>query len=590
MSDWARLLLHVVRNTLRADRRSALVLAVLTVGQAGVIVAIGLSQRELVDGSAAGDTGGVIAAVALGALAYAVMHGTGRVAGSLQLYLGGRVRAAQNEEITRVVSSIPTITHLEHGPYIDRWNRIFQSSQALAAMPWSALQSLVTVLGLAVTVGLLMSVSPWLCLLAAFSVPVYLAGRRADRLLRDARDAGTETLRQEQRLHELCVEPGPAKEVLVTGGGAALSREAAGLWESATVLEARARLRGAAWQGGSWTLYAAGLVGALLVVADLIRAGETSVGAAVLVVTLSVQLLDQVRVVMESLAASAEAGQVVSHYWWLRRYAAAARWSGSAAPVTLSAGIDVTGVSFRYPGGDHDVLSDVTLHLPAGSVVAVVGANGAGKTTLVKLLTGLHEPTRGRIAVDGVPLSDVDTAAWRARLAGVYQDFARLQLRVRETVGIGNVRYVRDRAAVRDAIDRAGAPREFGVDDQLGPPFGGPEPSLGQWQRLALARSLMREVRGERLPLCVVLDEPTAALDPLAEHELFQLFVDQVRAATRRGAVTVLVAHRFTTVRMADHIVVLDGGRVTEQGSHAELMAAGGDYADLYRLQERAYR
>jgi ATP-binding cassette, subfamily B, bacterial len=133
-------------------------------------------------------------------------------------------------------------------------------------------------------------------------------------------------------------------------------------------------------------------------------------------------------------------------------------------------------------------------------------------------------------------------------------------------------------------------PCGFGLEEQLGAPFGGPEPSLGQWQRLALARSLMREVRGDRLPLCVVLDEPTAALDPLAEHELFRLFVDQVRAAIRRGAVTVLVAHRFTTVRMADHIVVLDGGRVTEQGSHAELMAAGGEYATLYRLQERAYR
>jgi ATP-binding cassette subfamily B protein len=305
----------------------------------------------------------------------------------------------------------------------------------------------------------------------------------------------------------------------------------------------------------------------------------------VLVVSLATQLQSQLRTVLESLAASAEAGQVVSHYWWLRRYAAAARRSGAAAPVTLSAGIEVTGVSFRYPGGDHDVLRDVTLHLPAGSVVAVVGANGAGKSTLVKLLTGLYEPTAGRITVDGVPLSDVDPVSWRARLSGVFQDFARLRLLVRETVGVGNVRYVRDRAAVRTAVDRAGAPAALGLDTQLGAPFGGVEPSLGQWQRLALARSLMRAA-----PVCLVLDEPTAALDPLAERELFDHFVSQVRGATARGAVTVLVAHRFTTVRMADHIVVLDGGRVTEQGSHDDLMAAGGAYADLYRLQERAYR
>jgi ATP-binding cassette subfamily B protein len=219
-----------------------------------------------------------------------------------------------------------------------------------------------------------------------------------------------------------------------------------------------------------------------------------------------------------------------------------------------------------------------------------VGANGAGKSTLVKLLAGLHEPTTGRITVDGTPLSDVDSAAWRTRLSGVFQDFARLRLCVRETVGVGDVRHVRDRDAVRTAIDRAGAPTAFGLETRLGAPFGGPEPSLGQWQRLALARSLMREVSGDRPPVCVVLDEPTAALDPLAERELFEHFVSQVRGATARGAVTVLVAHRFTTVRMADHIVVLDGGRVTEQGSHADLMAAGGAYADLYRIQERAYR
>jgi ATP-binding cassette subfamily B protein len=585
MTDWARLLLDMTRLTLRAGRRLTVLLCVLMVGQAGVIAAIGLSQRKLVDDSAAGDTGGVVAAVVLGALAYTVSAAAARAGGNIRAFLAGRVRGVQNEKMQRLVSSIPTINHLEYAPHIDRWNRIFDSSHALAAMPWSALESLVTVLGLLVTVGLLASVSPWLCLLAALGVPLYLANRRADRLLREARDAGTELLRREQRMHEVCVQPDPAKEVLVSGGGTDLSRHAAGFWAEAADRETRARLRGAAWQGGAWTLYAVAFAGALTLVADLIRSGRASVGTAVLVVSLATQLQSQLRTVLESLAASAEAGQVVSHYWWLRRYAAAARRSGGAAPATLSSGIDVTGVSFRYPGEDRDVLSDVTLHLPAGSVVAVVGANGAGKSTLVKLLTGLYEPTTGTVTVDGVPLSDVDPDAWRARLSGVFQDFARLRLRVRETVGVGNVRYVRDREAVRAAVDRAGAPAALGLETQLGAPFGGVEPSLGQWQRLALARSLMREA-----PACVVLDEPTAALDPLAERELFDHFVAQVRGATARGAVTVLVAHRFTTVRMADHIVVLDGGRVTEQGSHADLMAAGGAYADLYRLQERAYR
>jgi ATP-binding cassette subfamily B protein len=242
-------------------------------------------------------------------------------------------------------------------------------------------------------------------------------------------------------------------------------------------------------------------------------------------------------------------------------------------------------VRFRYPGADEDTLRGVSLELPAGRTVAVVGANGAGKSTLIKLLTGVHQPTGGEILAAGTPLHEIAPAAWRARLSGVYQDFAKLRLLVRETVGVGAVRQIRDRTAVAGAISRAGAPHADGLDIRLGAAFGGIEPSLGQWQRFALARSMMREG-----PLLMVLDEPSAALDPLAEHELFEQFVGQVRAATEAGAVTVLVSHRFTTVRMADLIVVLDDGRVTERGTHEELMAAGGTYAELYRLQERAYR
>ena len=247
-----------------------------------------------------------------------------------------------------------------------------------------------------------------------------------------------------------------------------------------------------------------------------------------------------------------------------------------------------TGVSAGYRG--IPVLTDVDLDLRAGQRLALVGPNGAGKSTLVKLLTGVYEPTGGRITVDGTPLADLSVTDWRARLAGVYQDFAKLRLRLREPVGVGSVRHVRDRAVVGAAIERAGAPLLSGLESRLGAAFGGVEPSLGQWQRLALARSLMREVTGGRPPLCVVLDEPTAALDPLAEHELFELFVGEVRRARSRGAVTLLVSHRFTTVRMADLIVVVDGGRVVEQGSHADLMAADAGYAELYRMQERAYR
>ncbi|MEE6257653.1 ABC transporter ATP-binding protein [Plantactinospora sonchi] len=595
MRDWYRLLRHVTRTALRADRRAATILCALTAGQAGVIAALGLSQRWLVDHTANRQLAGVVGAVALGAAAFGLSAGAGRIQSNLMIYLANRTKGDLNEETQRRVSSIPTITHVEHGPYVDRWNRLFQNSWSLASMPWSVLNATAALLSLAVTIGLLAWVSPALCPLALLAVPLFLANRRADRLLREARDAATQLLRHERRLHELCVEPEPAKEVMLAGSGEMLNRRATASWEAAATRETHARLRGAAYQGAAWLLYTVALAGALVVVADLIADGRTTVGAAVMVITLATQLQSQLHTVLESLSTVAQAGQVVENYWWLRRYADQEDRPGDPAPAALTGGISLHDVRFRYPGADHDVLHDVSLHLPAGSTVAVVGANGAGKSTLVKLLTGIYRPTSGTITVDQRPLTGLDVTSWRTRLTGVFQDFARLRLLTSETVGVGSVRHVRDRRTIRAAVDRADAAEVVaglpdGLDTQLGATFDGVEPSLGQWQRLALARSLMREVSGDRPPLAVVLDEPTAALDPIAEHELFQHFMAQVRAATRQGAVTVLVSHRFTTVRMADLIVVLADGRVAELGGHAELMAAGGGYAELYRLQERAYR
>jgi ATP-binding cassette, subfamily B, bacterial len=595
MADWWRLLRHVTGLTVRADRRTAVLLCLLTVGQQGVVAGTGLSQRWLIDSSAADRSGAVIGAVVLGAVAYGVSSSAARVQGNLWIYLVGRVRTGLNAEIQHTVSSIPTITHVEHGPYIDRWDRIFKSSQSIAAMPWSAVDATTAVLSLGVTIGLLAWVSPVLCLLAVLAVPIFLATRRSDALLREARDAGAEALRHEQRLHELVIQPEPAKEVMLAGSGETLSRRAAERWDAASAREIHARTRSALLQGGAWLLYAAGLAAALVVIGGLIDRGRSTAGAAVMVISLATQLEIQLRTVLNSLSTVAEAGQVVDHYWWLRRYADEAARPGTPAPAALRHGIKLHDVRFRYPGADRDALHGVSLHLPAGGTVALVGANGAGKSTLIKLLTGVYEPTAGRITVDDRPLHDIDRASWRAGLSGVFQDFAKLRVRTRETVGVGSIRHVRDRPAVEAAIDRAGANEVLarlpqGLDTRLGAAFGGVEPSLGQWQKLALARSLMREVAGARTPLCVVLDEPTAALDPLAEHDLFQHFVEQVRAALRGGAVTVLVSHRFTTVRMADLIVVVDDGRVAEYGSHAELMAAGRGYAELYRLQERAYK
>ena len=249
-------------------------------------------------------------------------------------------------------------------------------------------------------------------------------------------------------------------------------------------------------------------------------------------------------------------------------------------------------MSFAYPGTDNEVLSGVSLHLPAGGTVAVVGENGAGKTTLVKLLCRFYDPSKGRILVDGTGLDQHDVEDWRAGITAAFQDFARFQFLARETVGVGDLKAVEDIPAVERAVVRAGAEDvaaglPSGLETQLGREWqDGIEVSEGQWQKLALARALMRE-----RPLLLILDEPTASLDAETEYALFARFAAAVHEmASEVGTITILVSHRFSTVRMADSIVVLDGGRVSEVGSHDELMACGGLYAELYELQERAYR
>jgi ATP-binding cassette subfamily B protein len=237
------------------------------------------------------------------------------------------------------------------------------------------------------------------------------------------------------------------------------------------------------------------------------------------------------------------------------------------------------------------VLDDVTLTLPAGAVVAIVGENGAGKTTMVKLLAKLYEPSSGAITVDGTSLARIRADEWRSRLAGAFQDFFRFEFAAQWTVGLGDVPRVDDAAAATAAVARAGAEDVIarlpsGLATQLGPTWpGGVDVSFGQWQKLALARGFMRDA-----PLVTILDEPTAALDAETEHALFERYAAASREAGAGGRVTVLVSHRFSTVRMADLIVVLDGARVAEWGTHDRLMASGGPYSQLYRIQAAAYR
>jgi len=210
----------------------------------------------------------------------------------------------------------------------------------------------------------------------------------------------------------------------------------------------------------------------------------------------------------------------------------------------------------------------------------------------VKLLAKMYEPASGEIFVDGVPLSRIAASDWRARMSGAFQDFFRFEFRARQTVGLGDLDRLEDEPAVAAAVGRADAGDvvarlKLGLDTQLGPTWpNGADLSFGQWQKLALARGFMRD-----FPLVLVLDEPTAALDAETEHALFERYADAAqREKSGKGRITILVSHRFSTVRMADLIIVLNGARLVETGSHEELMANRGTYFELYTIQAAAYR
>ena len=249
-------------------------------------------------------------------------------------------------------------------------------------------------------------------------------------------------------------------------------------------------------------------------------------------------------------------------------------------------GIRFEDVSFTYPGAEQPALEHVTLHLTPGSSLALVGENGSGKTTLIKLLTRLYRPTSGRILLDGRDLTDWDEQALRERIGVIFQDFTRYQMLVGENVGAGDERYFEDEARWREAAEK-GMASEFietlpaRYQTQLGKWFkDGRELSGGQWQKIALARAFMR-TRADIL----VLDEPTAAMDAQAEADIFEHF-----RQLAKERVTILISHRFSTVRMADQIAVLDRGSIVECGSHEELMRLNGRYAHLFTLQARGYR
>ncbi|MBA2316894.1 MAG: ABC transporter ATP-binding protein [Euzebyales bacterium] len=507
-----------------------------------------------------------------------------------------RVTIALESHVARLQASVASIEHHERPDHLDRLAVLRDQVFVLDHMYLSLFSTCGWVLRLAVTIGLLMSIHPALALLVLCAVPTVLTSTWRPGVERDVEERGGQTNRLARHLFLTATTAPAGKEVRITGIGDRLVAERRDAWERYYRPVAAARWGSAAWHTVAWAVFAGAYVGAIVFVSSGL---EASPGAVLLVLAAGSRL---------SAYLGATVGEIgfLRGVWldgskrlaWLEDYAASLIVNADEpVPPRLTEGIRLDRVSFRYPGTDRLVLDDVSVELPAGAVVAVVGENGAGKSTLVKLLCRYYQPTTGRILVDGADLGRMPPDEWRARLAGAFQDFFRFELQAGHTVGVGDLPRLDDQSAVTNAVVRAGADDLMarlpaGHLTQLGPTWpDGVEVSFGQWQKLALARGFMRDQ-----PLLLVLDEPTAALDAETEHALFERYAAAARGegdgsdGAAEGRITILVSHRFSTVRMADLIVVLDGARVVEVGTHSELMASGGQYAELYGIQAAAYR
>jgi ATP-binding cassette subfamily B protein len=497
-------------------------------------------------------------------------------------------------ELMSLVNGPPGIDHLDRADFADNTGLVrdglFGSTRALEAV----LQLAGLFLQTAITAGILIDLNPVFALLPLCAVVPVLLERVAQSAVESARERTAERLRLNKHLIELATSIGSVKELRLFGGERELLARQRSTWDEVTAAMWRGQLKAAAYRAIGQGFFALGYGGAIVLELASAVHQHASIGDLVLVITLAVQVSVQVSGALGLLSLLQTAGRTVDRMEALRSIAASARRPArrrTSVPGRLERGITLEDVSFSYPGAAEPVLSGISLEIPAGQTLALVGENGAGKSTLVKLLCGLYLPTTGRILVDGADAADLDPQQWRARVATLFQDFTRIELTLGESIGHGDVARIADPVAVGAAVSQARADRVLrsvagGLSGYVGRSYEhGAELSGGQWQTVGLARSLMRED-----PLLLVLDEPAAALDASAEHELFERYASSAgRAGQRQGGITVLVSHRFSTVLMADRIAVLERGRLAEFGSHRDLMTAGGLYAELFTLQARAY-
>ncbi len=539
-----------------------------------------------------------LATVTLAVLAFTVQIGIGRAL----MMLGMTARAGQLERvgytldtrIAHIIATLPTIELLDDPDVRDRLQILRDDEGSLGLAVNTLLNSLNTGLGVATTLALAISADWRLLLVAAAGAPAVLVAPLAVRWRARAETLSAEPGRLANHLLELSTQAASAGEIRTFNLAEPLRarlQDAARRWVAPrSTVAIRDTYLSLATQ-----LVFFGTAGIVLawVLSDVIDG--TTATAALILALLVVSQLQSTSVELQSVIGQVAAmSRAAARYRWLvtlgNTLKASYEGTGElAAPLT--SGLALDNVGYSYPGASRPALDGITLAITPGTTVAIVGENGAGKSTLVNVITSLAKPTYGAIRVDGIDIADLDLGHWREHVSGAFQDHVRVEFTLGHAVGIGDLPQRDNAVLVEQAIQRgtaepilAAAPH--GLATQLGPSWpNGIGLSGGQWQRVALARGMMRTAAIIR-----VLDEPTSALDAHTEHEIFERYAATAAAGRSTGTITLLVTHRFSTVAAADRVIVMQDGQVTETGTHTELMAMRGHYAELYNIQAQGYR
>jgi ATP-binding cassette subfamily B protein len=570
-----------------------LTLAFLTLVAGVLPAAIAYVGQLIVDGVVTAmsadlpDTRHVIQLIALEALIVVFVAASQRGLSASQSLL----RALLGQRVNVMILEKALTLQLAHFEDSEFYDKLTQARREASSRPLSLVNRTFGLVQNAISLSsyaaLLFVFSPWAVLILIIAgLPSFLAEAKfsgdAFKLFR-WRSPDT---RMQIYLESVIAREDGVKEVKLFQLGPRLLQRYRDIFDKLFVEDRRLTIRRDAWGFVLGLVSTAAFYGAYTWIVVSTISGQITLGAMTMYLVLFRQGQSAVAAILSSVSGMYEDNLYLSNLYEYLEQPVPGRQGDAVIGKDPSRGLEFEHISFTYPGSDLKALNDISLQIRPGQSLALVGENGSGKTTLIKLLTRLYEPTEGRIFLDGIELQDWDVDALRQRIGVIFQDFGRYQFSVGENIGAGDVRHIDDAARWEKAA-QTGMASPFieempeGYNTQLGRWFkGGRELSGGQWQKIALSRAFMRTDAD-----ILVLDEPTAAMDAASEAAIFDHFRSQ-----SHNKMTILISHRFSTVRAADHIIVIHNGEIVEQGNHESLLASNGQYASLFRLQAKGYQ